>query len=143
MITTFANPAALLTAVGRRLRRPRGRPAGWALAAIGLVTGLVGALLWGVAALSVQHEVRVNETLLWAWPLDLWLAVAGPLLPGRPRLERLARRYVQVRWLVVLAAIVGHPLGLLIQPQEHFLALWLALWLLGGALISVAGGKDG
>ncbi len=89
--------------------------AGRALAAV--VLGLVGTILWALAALSSFPELTRNEMLLSFWPTDA-------LLPW------LGRRYVTAR-LVVLALVVVAHAGLLVQPLAPSLLALLplvALW---------------
>ncbi len=101
------------------------RSEGLVLVAVGVVAGLVGAAVAVVAWMSVQAEVRRNETLAWAWPLDLWLVVPGVgVLLGRRRLARVAGIYALVRVAAVGIVALGHVPGWLIQPQLHLLALW-------------------
>lgn len=66
------------------------------------VLGLVGTILWALAALSTVPELTRNEMLLSFWPTDA-------LLPW------LGKRYVYAR-LVVLALVVVLHAGLLVQP---------------------------
>jgi hypothetical protein len=88
---------------------------GRALAA--LLLGLVGTILWLLAALSTFPELTRNEMLLSFWPTDA-------ILPW------LGRRYLAARLIVLALVVVAH-LGLLVQPlAPSLLALLslLALW---------------
>ncbi|HEX6839281.1 MAG TPA: DUF4105 domain-containing protein, partial [Polyangia bacterium] len=88
---------------------------GRALAAI--VLGLVGTILWALAALSTFPELTRNEMLLSFWPTDA-------LLPW------LGRRYLAARLIVLALVVVAH-LGLFVQPlAPSLLAILplLALW---------------
>ena len=88
---------------------------GRALAAV--VLGLVGTILWVLAALSTFPELTRNEMLLSFWPTDA-------LLPW------LGRRYLAARLIVLALVVVAH-VGLLVQPlAPSLLALLplLALW---------------
>jgi hypothetical protein len=97
--------------LGTRLGR---RPYLAALSTVGFVLGLVGTVLWALAALSTFPELTRNEALLAFWPTDFAL----PFLGGR----RL-RRYLDVRLVVLGLVVLGH-LGLLVQPlAPTFLAL--------------------
>ncbi len=91
-------------------------PSGRALAAV--VLGLLGTIVWALAALSTFPELTRNELLLSFWPTDA-------LLPW------LGRRYLSARLVVLGLVIVAHA-GLLVQPiAPTLLALLplLALWL--------------
>ena len=93
---------------------------GRALAAI--VLGLVGTILWALAALSTFPELTRNELLLSFWPTDA-------LLPW------LGARYLRAR-LVVLALVVVLHVGVLVQPLAPTLLALLplvALWWKGRA----------
>jgi uncharacterized protein DUF4105 len=83
------------TRVGRRARTA-------ALAATAFVLGLVGTILWALAALSTFPELVRNEMLLSFWPTDFLLPFVG-------------RRYLDAR-LIVLALVVLAHAGLLVQP---------------------------
>jgi hypothetical protein len=88
---------------------------GRALAAF--VLGLVGTILWALAALSTFPELTRNEMLLSFWPTDA-------LLPW------LGRRYLSARLIVLGLVLVGHA-GLLVQPIAPSLLALLpisALW---------------
>ena len=88
---------------------------GRALAAV--VLGLVGTILWLLAALSTFPELTRNEMLLSFWPTDA-------ILPW------LGRRYLAAR-LIVLALVIILHVGVLVQPlAPSLLALLplLALW---------------
>lgn len=88
---------------------------GRALAAF--VLGLVGTILWALAALSTFPELVRNEMLLSFWPTDA-------LLPW------LGARYRKARLMVLALVIVLH-VGVLVQPlAPSLLALLplLALW---------------
>ena len=111
-----------------RLDLARFRLAGTPLLAAGLLQGSAGTAVLIVAWMSVQHEARYNESLLWAWPLDLWFAVPGVAkLMGRTWLIRVTNTYLAVRFGSILLVLIGHALGLLVQPQLHLVALWIAL----------------
>ena len=89
--------------------------AGRALVAV--VLGVVGTILWALAALSSFPELTRNELLLSFWPSDA-------LLPW------LGRRYLTARLWVLTLVMLAH-LGLLVQPiAPSLLALLplLALW---------------
>lgn len=89
-------------------------------AALGLtavVLGLVGTVLWALAALSTFPELRVNEALLAFWPTDLLL----PWLTGR----RL-RGYLTARVVVLMLVMAAH-VGLLVQPLAPTLLALLPL----------------
>lgn len=77
------------------------------------VLGLVGTILWALAALSTFPELRRNELLLSFWPTDA-------LLPW------LGRRYLVARVVVLALVIVAH-LGLLVQPLAPSLLALLPL----------------
>lgn len=88
---------------------------GRALAA--LLLGLVGTILWLLAALSTFPELTRNEMLLSFWPTDALLPWIG-------------ERYLRARLIVLALVVVAH-LGLLVQPlAPSLLALLplLALW---------------
>lgn len=134
MCWLVAGMLALLALARGLTGGPPRRIEGAALVIVALVAGAVGLATEVVAGMSVQPEVRRNETLAWAWPLDLWLILPGvALLLGRPRLARFARYYVFVRVAVLVAVAALHLPGWLIQPQLHVLALWGA----GFALVAV------
>jgi hypothetical protein len=77
-----------------------------ATATTALVLGLVGAVLWLLAALSTFPELTRNELLLVYWPTDLVLPFMTP---------RALRRYLTARIVVLAMVIAGH-LGLFVQP---------------------------
>jgi hypothetical protein len=79
----------------------------------GLVLGLVGTVLWALAALSSFHELRYNELLLIFWPTDLFL-------------PWLRRRYVDLRLVVIALWLLAH-LGLLVQPMAPALLVLLPM----------------
>jgi hypothetical protein len=84
---------------------------GRALAAI--VLGLVGTILWALAALSTFPELTRNEMLFSFWPTDA-------ILPW------LGRRYLTAR-LIVLALVVALHVGVLVQPLAPSLLAMLPL----------------
>jgi hypothetical protein len=73
----------------------------------GLVLGTLGLLLWGLALIAPQRELRQNELLLVLQPLDLALG----LLPARWLM-----RYARARLLVLGVVAVLAVAGVLIQP---------------------------
>jgi hypothetical protein len=78
-----------------------------------LVLGLVGTILWALAALSTFPELTRNEMLLSFWPTDALLPWIG-------------KRYVSARVIVLALVIVAH-LGLLVQPIAPSLLALLPL----------------
>jgi hypothetical protein len=100
---------ALLVLVNRRIGR----------AATAIVLGLVGAILWALAALSTFPELVRNEMLLAFWPTDFLLPLVG-------------RRYLEARIVVLVACALLHVGHVFVQPlAPPLLALLplLALWL--------------
>lgn len=79
----------------------------------GLVLGVVGTVLWALAALSAFGELRYNELLLIFWPTDFALPWLG-------------RRYVAVRLVVIALWMLAH-LGLLVQPMAPALLVLLPM----------------
>ncbi|HXU72343.1 MAG TPA: DUF4105 domain-containing protein [Polyangia bacterium] len=77
------------------------------------VLGLVGIVLWLLAALSTFPELRHNELLLSFWPTDVALPWLG-------------RRYLRARLVALAIVIVAH-LGLLVQPLAPSLMALLPL----------------
>jgi len=129
-MTWLVAAALALLALARGLAggRPR-RIEGLLLLVAGLLGGLVAVAVDVVAWMSIQHEVRANETLLWAWPLDLWLVVPGvALLLRRRGMLRWVKWYAVVRGGALALALAAHLPGWLIQPQLHLMVAWLAGW---------------
>lgn len=87
------------------------RRSGRALTAI--VLGLVGIVLWLLAALSTFPELRHNELLLSFWPTDAALPWLG-------------RRYLRARLVALALVIVAH-VGVLVQPLAPTLMALLPL----------------
>jgi hypothetical protein len=85
--------------------------AGRALA--GFVLGLVGTILWALAALSSFPELRYNEALVIFWPSDLALPWLG-------------KGYVTVRIAAIALFLLAH-LGLFVQPMAPSLLALLPL----------------
>ena len=109
-LAAYAIAGALLAALALAHLRT-----GRALAA--LLLGLIGTILWALAALSTFPELTRNELLLSFWPTDA-------LLPW------LGRRYLGARLVVLALVIVAHA-GLLVQPIAPSLLPLLplaALW---------------
>ncbi|MDB4965643.1 MAG: hypothetical protein JWN44_1332 [Myxococcales bacterium] len=79
----------------------------------GVVLGLVGLILWALAALSTFPELTRNELLFSFWPTDFALPWLG-------------RRYLNAR-LVVLGLVVLLHLGLFVQPLAPSLLALLPL----------------
>jgi hypothetical protein len=77
------------------------------------VLGLVGTILWALAALSTFPELTRNEMLLSFWPTDA-------LLPW------LGARYVKAR-VIMLALVIALHVGLLVQPIAPSLLALLPL----------------
>jgi multisubunit Na+/H+ antiporter MnhB subunit len=94
---------ALLVLVHRR--------SGRALTAF--VLGLVGTVLWLLAALSSFPELRWNELLLSFWPSDFLLPWLGP-------------RYLRVRLIALGLVVVAH-VGLFVQPLAPTLVALLPM----------------
>jgi hypothetical protein len=103
-----ATLALLLWVCQRRGRRRVG------LALAGLPLGLLGALVWGLAALSTFPELTRNEALLLLWPADLLL----PVLPAA-----WARRYLGARACALALCAAALALGWLVQPLGPLLLL--------------------
>jgi hypothetical protein len=105
---------ALAVAAGARARRPL---RALATGTTALVLGLLGTILWLLAALSTFPELTRNELLLAYWPTDLLL----PFLPARA-----LRRYLTARLVVLGLVLVGH-VGLFVQPLAPLLVPLLPL----------------
>lgn len=101
---------ALAIVFGARVGR-RARSA--ALVGTGLMLGLLGTILYALAALSTFPELTRNELLLSFWPTDFLLPVAG-------------RRYLDARIAVLALVIVAH-VGLFVQPLAPTLLALLPL----------------
>jgi hypothetical protein len=88
----------------------------------GTLLGLIGLILWALAALSTFPELTRNELVFSFWPTDFALPWLG-------------RRYLNVRLAVLGLVIVLH-LGLFVQPLAPtlmaLLPLAVARWKLGG-----------
>ncbi len=110
---------ALLVLVARQRARA-------ALVVVALVLGLLGAILWLLAALSTFPELTRNELLLVFLPTDLLLPVFDKL--GRARwLGRYANARVVGLGLVVLVRLVG----IFAQPLWPLLLALLPLVAIG------------
>lgn len=101
---------ALIAGLPRYLRR-RGR---WGLGIAVLPLGLIGAVIWGVAAITPLSELRYNEALFVFVPFDV-------LLPFWS--ERRRRRYAQLRVGVLLVVAVLSIAGVFVQPLWGLIAL--------------------
>ncbi len=77
-------------------------------------------VLWLLAVLSPLPMARYNENLLLLFPGDLALLFLSPLR---------ARRYAQVRVLIILVAVVAAGVGILSQPLWYTAALPLLMLL--------------
>jgi hypothetical protein len=99
-----------------------------ALTLTALLLGLVGTILWALAALSTFPELTRNEMLLALWPTDLVLPFLGPTW---------LRRYAGLRLIVLAALVVGHAVHWLVQPlAPAVLALGPMLALFAGTASS-------
>ena len=78
-----------------------------------IVLGLVGTILWALAALSTFPELVRNEMLFSFWPTDFALPWLG-------------RRYLDVRLAVLFLVLVLH-VGVLVQPLAPSLLALLPL----------------
>jgi hypothetical protein len=105
---------AALVALPAAASRVAGRAERTALAASGILLGLLGCIVWLVAAVSAVPELRANEALAVFWPSDLALG----FLPPRWR-----RRYAKVRLAVLFAVSALGASGVLRQP----LLLWVVV----------------
>lgn len=102
LLVGLAGVAALLTALLRKLGRERA-----ARLSAGLLPGLIGFFVWGLAIASPLPELRYNEVLLLCWPTDLLLpALSASRLRG----------YLTVRLVALGAALLLSGLHVLIQP---------------------------
>jgi hypothetical protein len=102
---------ALVVIAGARLGGAWWRAA---LALTGLALGLIGTILFTLAALSSFPELIWNESLLAFWPTDLLL----PLLP-----RRWLTRYLTLRLAVLALVVIGHVFGLTQPPGPLLLVL--------------------
>jgi hypothetical protein len=102
----------------------------------GLLLGLVGTILWALAALSTFPELTRNEMLVVFWPTDLLLALA-PSLPPR-WLTRYANARVVALGLVVLLRLMG----VFVQPLWPLLLPLLPLIALGAAATETAARRE-
>jgi hypothetical protein len=103
-----------LPALASRLARRAERVA---LAASGVLLGLVGLSVWLVALVSTVPELRANEALAVFWPSDLLLGALKP---------RWRVRYAKLRLFVLLCVSALAAVDLLKQP--------LLLWVIVAAL---------
>ena len=91
-------------------RRPRLQSlAAWLQAG---VLGLLGALVWAVAALSTVPELRYNEALVLLWPTDVVLPMVR---------ASIQRHYGRVRLVVLLCGSLLLALGVFKQPLGGWL----------------------
>ncbi len=93
-----------------------------AAAVSGVLLGVLGLLVWLVAAISSVPELRVNEVLLVFWPTDLLLGVLKA--PSR-------RVYAKLRLLVLVVLSALSVIGVLVQP----LLAWIVVAALPFALV--------
>jgi hypothetical protein len=110
----FAGIMAVIAAAGALSNRRWARRL--SLVLIGLVSGLLALVLFGLAILSVLPELRKNELLFVLLPLDFAIMFLG----GKKLRWYLTVRFVQLV-LVSLLALVG----ILVQP------LWTVILMLG------------
>jgi len=118
MVFILAAGLTLVVAVGALI------PVFWslALAAMGLVLGLLGTLVTAAACVAVLPELRQNEVLLVVLPLDLVIC----FLRGRPLFV-----YAASRLILAAAVAAGLLAGILRQP------MWAAWVLAAGPLLVV------
>jgi hypothetical protein len=120
--------------------RRRLRVAGALLLPLALALGLIAITVWTLSAITLGHlpELSGNENLLHLWPTDLLLCgVAVRFLRGRFHAGRLLRAYALLRIGLASLALLGHALGLLLQPTPPVvlsLGLGLSLLLIARAL---------
>lgn len=105
---------ALVVALPAATSRLLGRAERVLLAASGILLGLLGCIVWTVAAVSAVPELRANEALAVFWPTDLALGFV-------PLAWR--RRYAKLRLAVLLATSALSAAQVLRQP----LVLWVVV----------------
>ena len=128
-------------ALARLRRPPLARAAGVAAAGLALVSGLLGAVLWLLLAVSEVPELAWSENALALWPWDLAALPAALRLArsGRPSAGRRLRLYLDARLALLAAAVAAKAAGLLVQDSVPFL-LAAALGIAGLRLALVAPG---
>jgi Domain of unknown function (DUF4105) len=91
-------------------------PARWrrTLAAVGIILGALGLLVWGVAATTTFSELQRNWVLVVLVPFDVLLGFLG---------ESRLRRYVEVRLVVLLVVLVLALVHVIAQPLGASVAL--------------------
>lgn len=110
--------ATALLGAGSLLFRDRPRAFGWWLRSASVVLGLLGLLVWSLAAVSRVPELVQNEMLAVWWPSDVLFGFGS---------ERLRRGYAKVRVLELLGVALLSAAGVLIQPLVWPLLLVLPL----------------
>lgn len=115
-IAAFAGLLGLLGLLALWLARKRRRAAGLPVIAIALLLGLLAIPPWVLSFTVALRELGETELVLLLWPTDLLLARFGwRLLRGRFEAGSWLRNYVLARVAVVVAAALGHGVGLLYQ----------------------------
>ncbi|MDX9719195.1 MAG: CapA family protein [Myxococcota bacterium] len=102
----------------------------------GLVWGTLGTAVALFAGLSVQPEVKNNETLLWLWPSELLLLLVGVYCALRARaFPRWIGHYTQLRLAAHALVLLAHVPGWLFQDQLHLVSASMASTLLVRCLL--------